>query len=319
VEKNVYDKASRYAAALNAVGFLSWLFGLKPSEFIFHCWHNTRSFVLPKHRDRTGDSVAEIAEVEVKGVRWLVPIEFQTTPDLDMPSRMLEYIAALMREIRKRDSNIKYQYGAGLVNLEGHGESTFNMVWPNANLQMTMMYPERNLAEESADQLLKQIEAGQTARELLVWIPLLQGAGESSIIKRWKAQAELEPDYHKKGEFAALSLVFAGRTKHERIWTRELEDWNVEVSTIVESWIAKGVAKGEKLGLDKGKKLGKKLGESSGRKKMFLEFLQDKFDDVPADLRSTILKTKSLDHLQEWSTALNKAQSLKEFRKATGL
>jgi hypothetical protein len=40
--ENDYDKANRYAANLDAPGFLSWLLGLPPERFAFRGWLNTR-------------------------------------------------------------------------------------------------------------------------------------------------------------------------------------------------------------------------------------------------------------------------------------
>jgi hypothetical protein len=104
MEKNVFDKSSRFAANMNPTGFIAWLLSLNESQFEFIGWHNTRGFVLPTHPDRTGDSVAEIAEVNVEGVHWLIPIEFQSTPDRHMRSRLLEYLAALMREVEDKEN-----------------------------------------------------------------------------------------------------------------------------------------------------------------------------------------------------------------------
>ena len=60
--------------------------------------------------------------------------------------------------------------------------------------------------------------------------------------------AEAEPDRRRKSEYAGLARVFAEKGGCKAIWEQKLEDWNVEESTVVNAWIARGEARGKEVG-----------------------------------------------------------------------
>lgn len=66
--ENYYDQASRFAAKLDAVGFLGWLLGLAPGDFTFRGWLDTRDLPFPGGTDRASDTVAYVADVTRHGV-----------------------------------------------------------------------------------------------------------------------------------------------------------------------------------------------------------------------------------------------------------
>jgi hypothetical protein len=98
---------------------------------------------------------------------------------------------------------------------------------------------ERNLASESAADLLAEVEAGTRSRCILPWIPLMTGGGPA-LIDRWKLAAEAEPNARRRGEFAYLAQLFAGKAGCEAIWEDKRRGWNVEEPKIVQEWIEVG-------------------------------------------------------------------------------
>jgi len=78
---NVYDKGARYVARLDPLPFLCWLLHLKPDDFVWDGWIDTRSVALPEGVERIGDTVASLRDLQRNGVPWAIPIEFQRTPD----------------------------------------------------------------------------------------------------------------------------------------------------------------------------------------------------------------------------------------------
>ncbi len=99
---------------------------------------------------------------------------------------------------------------------------------------------ERNLATESAADLLAEIEAGTRSRCLLPW---LAGGDDPTLIDRWKAAAEAEPDTRRRAEFRGLALVFAEKAGCDMVWEQKLAGWNVEESKVVNRWIAEAEAR----------------------------------------------------------------------------
>jgi hypothetical protein len=65
---NPFDKASRFAANLDAAGFLGWLLALPPQNYEFRGWLDTRGVAFPGHPDRTGDTVAHLTNPMEHGV-----------------------------------------------------------------------------------------------------------------------------------------------------------------------------------------------------------------------------------------------------------
>src|SRR5262249_49875711 len=113
---NVYDQASRYAIRCDPLGFLAWLFeGLALTLKVFG-WLDTPTLPFPGERDRTCDTVAELAEAAEGGPRWAALIEFETDPESDILDRELEYVARLRRALRYGpQERERYQVIAGLV------------------------------------------------------------------------------------------------------------------------------------------------------------------------------------------------------------
>src|SRR5262249_18557088 len=63
-----FDRASRYGAKLDPVGFLRWLLG--EATLLFRRWLDTRSLPFPGEPDRTCDTVACVVEAGVPGILW---------------------------------------------------------------------------------------------------------------------------------------------------------------------------------------------------------------------------------------------------------
>ncbi|MDY3559642.1 hypothetical protein R5W23_000652 [Gemmata sp. JC673] len=246
---NHYDQASRFAARLDAAAFVAWLLNLPAAEFGFRGWLDTRGVPFPGAPDRTSDTVAHLTRADEAGVPWLVAIEFQTKPDPEMFGRLLGYLSELWME-RKPDAErgSRFHLGAAVVNLTGNGLASRAMNWPAAGLLTQLAVAERNLASESAADLLAGIESGRWSRVLLPWAPLMTGGDQPDLIDYWKALAEAEPNTRRKSEIGGLALVFAEKASGRDTWQRKLEGWNVEESALVNSWIARGKEIGKEIG-----------------------------------------------------------------------
>lgn len=246
---NHFDQACRYSAKLDAVAFLAWLFDQPAETFAFRGWLDTRGLPFPGTPDRVSDTVAHLEVQAQHGVPWAIAIEFQSLPDPLMFGRLLAYIAGLWLDHKPDlERGSRFHVGAAVVNLTGTGSTSRDMNWFDCRLQTQLQVVERNLEYESAMDLLAGIESGKWSRVLLPWIPLLMGGGRSDTIDRWIQFAEAEPNLQRKAEYAGLALVFADKAGCLDLWQRKLEGWNVEESTIVNSWITKAETRAEARG-----------------------------------------------------------------------
>lgn len=166
-----------------------------------------------------------------------------------MFGRLLGYLSGLWLN-RKPDAGrgSRFHVGAAVVNLTGTGATSQDMSWPAAGLHTGLAVAERNLEHESAAELVAGVESGRWSRCLLPWVPLMSGGENPDLVERWKAVAGAEPDRRLRGQFGAIALLFARRVGRGTVWEAKLEDWNVEESTYVNEWIAKGEARGEARG-----------------------------------------------------------------------
>src|SRR5262249_20460718 len=73
-------------------------------------------------------------------------------------------------------------------------------------------FRERHLAEESAEGTLARIERKELSPILLVFVPVMQGAGDPAIIQRWLEAASQETDSRLKAEYASLAKVLVDLT-----------------------------------------------------------------------------------------------------------
>ena len=238
MRRNDYDQASRFAAKLGPAGFLEWALRLGPPSFRFEEWLDTRAVPFPGDTDRTGDTVARLANLAAGGQPWAIAIEFQVEPDSLMFGRLLGYLAAIWQARKPdRESGSRFHVGAVLVNLTGRGDASRDMEWEEAGLGLRLKVQERNLATESADELLTAIEAGSRPRTLLPWMSLMTGGDESAIIERWKRAAEVEPNLRRRADYAAPAVALAEAAGRKSIWVKALEGWNVYRATIVDEWL----------------------------------------------------------------------------------
>ena len=241
---NAYDKASRYAAHLDAAGFLRWLLPDLPASVSFHGWLDTRTLPFPGEADRTCDTVACFYDAAA-GAWWAVPVEFQIEPDGEMFGRFLEFLGRLWRERRPAaEGAAHYRVGAAVVNLTGRGAASRDMLLSPAGPRTRLHVVERNLIDEDAAATLAGVADGRLVRAVLPWVPLMRDGGDPGIMARWKELALEEPDGRRRAEYGALALVFAEAAGRLEVWDQALKGWNVIESQQVLEWMAEGKAEG---------------------------------------------------------------------------
>ncbi len=291
-----FDQACRFAAKMDAAGFLGWLLGIPVG---FQRWLDTRTMPFPGDPDRTCDTVAGIESAG--GAAWAVPIEFCLEPDEEMFGRLLEYLGRLWREKHPDGAGQRYAVGAIVLNLTGQGESSRDMQLMGTGLRTCLGVKELNLASENAATTLGLIAAGTVARCVLPWIALMQGGDDPGIIERWKELAATEPDVSCLPAYAYLAAVFSDAAGRRQIWQVALEGWNMRDSQVALEIFGEGEEKGK----------------LKGRVASLTRLLRRKFPPgPPADLLAMIESCPDANLLDHWLDAAVDAKTLDEFRRA---
>jgi hypothetical protein len=259
---------------------------------VFREWLDTRRLPFPGVGDRTCDTVAALASSAVPGETWAVVIEFQSEPAGDMMARLLDYVGRLNLELRSRTGT--YRVAAALLNFTGPAQpDTLTMCLPGmADYGLRLRIVQRTMREEDAAGALTDIAAGQLARCLLPWIPLMRGAEESTIIEHWKAAADAEPSALRRWEYGGLAVLLADLAGRAAEWQHGLEGWNMRQSQVANEWRAEIL------------------------RESVLQALQLRCRvPVPADLEATIQQMLDLNQLRRWHEAAVLSESLDEFRR----
>jgi hypothetical protein len=300
---NPYDQSARFVAKADPAGFVRWLVPSLPDGLGFQGWLDTRTLPFPGEPDRTSDTVAELFDPAEPRVRWALVTEFQAEPDAEILDRLLEYLARLRRELRHGPRRRgKYRVAAALVHLTGSKSiGILDMTLPGEpaiGLRLTIV--SRAFREEDAGATLAEIVAGRASRWLLPWIPLMKNGGKPTILEEWVRLASAEPNDLWRSNYAALALIFAELTRHQALWQKTLEGWNVRKSPIVEEWKAEGKAEGYRQAL--------------------LQLLRLRFPTpLDRELLAVVEAEADLAKLSQWVDAVAKSASVEEFRILTGL
>lgn len=257
----VYDQAARYMTKRDPAAFFRWVAPRLWENWRFQDWIDASSIAFPGEPDRVCDTVAEFVHRTHRRRRVLVEVEFQAQPHPDMLERLAEYAWRLRREFRLgRGAAGKYDVASVLLNLTGSRQADEldltqeDLDGAGPGIKAVV----RTLREEDARETLARIAAGELARSVLPWVPLLRHAGEVDTIKAWKTLAESESDPHRRGDFGGIALVFSELAKRGKAWRQQLEGWNVQQSEQVLEWQREARQAGIKEGIKEGVKEGVK-------------------------------------------------------------
>ena len=183
---NAFDKAARYAAKLDPVGFLGWALGRPPSAFAYREWLDTRLIPFPGGDDRTGDTVAGLDNHDAGGVPLAVAVEFLLEPDPLMFGRMMVYLGGIwLGKKPDPERGSRYSVTGVVVYLTGRGNASRQFEWAEAGVKTELLLREWGMQSELAADLLGGIETGAVSHTLLPWIPLMTGADQAGIVEVW--------------------------------------------------------------------------------------------------------------------------------------
>ncbi len=301
---NVFDKAARYAAKLDPVGFVGWALGRPSAAFHFREWLDARLIPFPGGDDRTGDTVAGLDNRDAGGVPWAVAVEFQLEPDPLMFGRMMVYLGGIwLGKKPDPERGSRYCVTGVVVYLTGRGNASRQFEWAEAGVKTELLLREWGMQSESATDTLGGIETGAVSPTLLPWIPLMTGADEAGIVERWKRLAGAVPDSRLRSDYAALARIFADAAGRKDLWTEQLKGWNVRQSSVVNEWIEEGRVEGLRVGRVEGLRV--------GQVELLEAQLTTRFGTL-SEVSLAALRALPDDRLKAVSTALLSAKSLAE-------
>jgi hypothetical protein len=271
----------------------------------FRSWLDTRAVPFPGDPDRTNDTVGRLDDLTQNGLPCIVAVEFQSRPDPDMFGRMLNYLSGLWLACRPdEERGSRFQLGAAVVNLTGHGVASQRMERTNPDMVVELRAVERNLEGESADELLAGVESGRWSRHLLPWVPLMAGADNPDLIDRWKRLAETEPDRRRRANLSVLAGIFADRANRKDLWAESLRRWDVEESTFFNELVATALARREARG--------EARGMVEGARNTLLRQGKKKFGPASAGVEAAIIAITDHTQLEQIAERVLDATSWEE-------
>jgi hypothetical protein len=312
------DQSARFLIKNAPEAFLRWAAPGLLDVWRFSGFADTRTVEFPGEPERTCDTVIELVR---RGGRLLLDVEAQATPHPDMVERLGEYTFRLRRELRS--SRRRFDVACLLLTLTGPRQTeALDTRQPElGDAGMSFRVAQVVLREQSAAAVLLRAQQGQLPRQVLPWIPLMQGGEERGIIRRWRGLAHQEPDARWRADYGALAKVFA-QLAEQPLWAALLEDWDMKESSLINEWIAqgektgraRGQEEGRRQGQEEGRQQGREEGQVQGRRDTLLRAVAKRFSTVPADVRQLIENETRIDELDRLLDAAVLAPSLEVFR-----
>jgi hypothetical protein len=219
----VYDQAARWAANTDASPVVARLQRQHRARLRFVELGESRTTPRPGGLDRTADRTLVLAEEAAPAQPWLLVGEFQVEHDEDKLDTTLVEVAQFRARARHGpDRKGKYKVLAGLVYLVGAcPENVLDMTLTSGagTRHAALVW---NVADDPASAALDELEAGQTTWGILFWVPLMKGAGDRELVRRWLRLARLAPA-SEQGGLRTVALFFAELAGCRPIWEEEVD------------------------------------------------------------------------------------------------
>ena len=239
----IFDQASRFATFAEPIAPLKRLCRDFSLRIQFREWIDSRTTPLPGDRDRTADRVAAVSDGDTSQL-WILLQEFQAQENADKLEITLIEAAQLRSEFRygpNRDQ--KYRVMTALIYLRGRCPETVLDMTGGSNFGTRHAPMIWNIADDSAEEWLHNVESGEISWGMFFWIALMSGADNPSIIDRWKSAVDRIPDRSMQANLVSIALVFADLAGYYAIWKQKLEEWQMMTeSPVVNAWIEQASA-----------------------------------------------------------------------------
>jgi len=296
----VYDQAARFATQLNPEPVLRRLSAARPVALSFREWFDTRTLPVPGGTDRTADLIAALEDPTAPDSPWLVVFEFQAQPDADKLDTTLDIVGTLRTTVRHGDDRKgKYRVVVAMVYLQGRSaETVLDMeLSPGVGTRHAPFF--WNVAEDDAVAAIEQVEVGIRSWSELFWVPLMNGGDDEAVVVRWRdVMMRMVAERDVRDAMVTVAFVFAELVRRNRTWERVMSEFAMTESPLVNSWIERGIARGE----------------LRTQRQYLLELLEDRFPGmVPADVVRLVAEQEDRDLLHDWFRAAGRAADFGQF------
>jgi hypothetical protein len=172
---------------------------------------------------------------------WLVVMEFQAQADADKLDVTLEEVAVLRSRARFGEGRgNKYRVAAGMVYLRDCvQDDILDMTLPSGagTRHAPLVW---NVWKDDAAKTLDAVALGESPWGVLFWLPLMAGAGDEGVIRRWREVVAATVESRvTRGNLVAIALIFAELVGRVPEWRRCLEGFEMTESPIVNEWMEK--------------------------------------------------------------------------------
>ena len=297
---NTFDQIARNVCKLEGLALFPWILRHRMElRGSFDSWEDTRRLTLPGQPDRTNDLVALLKAEDPDHSLVFGIVEVQAEAQRMIFPRIGVYELFLLQELeRESKSDAEPAIFSVVLNLTGENPVEG---WQSPLGGMVIRPIVINLKNESAAELLNEIESGQLALSLLPWIPLMEGGGSPELIEKWKELIAREPSAERRRQIRDFALIFAELSKKLVLWQKALEGWEMLESQIVLGWLKRGEDKGR----------------VETAREVLLEVIRTRLEDpVPEDLFLAIEGTNDPDILRRWFKLALRVDEISELWKA---
>ncbi len=308
-----FDDAERHALhEVEPQKQLQWLLEEVDEDLTFFGWLQTQLSPPPGVPQLRCDCVAGLRSRGGTQPPWACLIEAQGQPLPGMAVWMLIYLG-LLHNLLRFDGRDPFQMMGVILNLS-EGELSHIVHWPvplkktarapsagDAGQPASVLAPGqgpgvactflvKNVRQESAEQTLNRIERGELGLCILVWLPLMAGADQPEVVRRWRDLALRQQQLHLRADYVALALVFADLAGRKELWKTGLGGFNVRESEVVREWRKEAFEEG----IEKG--------ALTNARAAVVSVLLARFPEVavPEGVRSALDKNTDVRQLSDW-------------------
>jgi hypothetical protein len=312
-----FDDAERHAIQeVEPADQVAWLLEEVDPDLAFFGWLQTQVAPPPGVPQLRCDCVAGLRSLSGTQPPWACLIEAQAQPLAGMAVWMMIYLG-LLHNVLRFDGRDPFQMMGVILELS-EGELSHTVLWPvplrkktpeaaaagadagqPASVAapgpapgITCVFFVKNVRQESAEKTLERIDRKELGLCILVWVPLMAGADDPNIVRRWRDLALRQKQLHLLADYVALALVFAEMAglERQRLWETELEGFNVQESTVMRKWRKDGVDEGVQKGT------------LTTARADVVKVLQARFPEVPVPegVRSALEKNTDVQQLGDW-------------------
>ena len=246
--------------------------------------------------------VAAVSDSAAADRPWLVVMEFQAQDDADKLDATLEEVAVLRSRVRfGKGRGSKYRVVAGMVYLRDCvQDDILDMTLPSGagTRHAPLVW---NVWKDDAVKTLDAVALGEVPWGVLFWLPLMAGAGDEAVIRRWREVVTATVENRVgRGNLVGIALIFAELVGRVPEWRRCLEGFEMTESPIVNEWMAK--ARDEERVVQ--------------QRKHLLRLLDGRFPGgVPVEVRGFLERIDDPDLLSTWFDAAVRAYTFEQFVK----